>query len=54
MKRVSLLRMTVMAAALLSFHPITAQTIQKPSVQFRLQVHKGFKGDPKRGVGRRS
>jgi len=25
---------------------VSAQTIDKPSVQFRLQVHKGFKGDP--------
>jgi hypothetical protein len=26
--------------------PILAQTINKPSVQVRLQVHKGYKGDP--------
>jgi len=25
---------------------MSAQTINKPSVQVRLQVHKGFKGDP--------
>jgi len=46
MKRVISLLLLIVAAALLSFKSITAQTIQKPSVQVRLQVHKGFKGDP--------
>jgi len=31
---------------LFSSAPAPAQTIDKSSVQFRLQVHKGFKGDP--------
>jgi hypothetical protein len=46
MKRVSLPFLMIVAAALLSFKSIIAQTIQKPSVQVRLQVHKGFNGDP--------
>src|SRR5689334_16007541 len=45
MKQVSLPPMIVIAV-LLGFQMLTAQTIQKPSVQVRLQVHKGFKGDP--------
>jgi hypothetical protein len=54
MKRVISLLLLIVAAALLSFKSITAQTIQNRSVQVRLQVHKVSKAIPKPGVGRRS
>jgi hypothetical protein len=46
MKQVSLSRMVLITGMFLGLQTVTAQTIQKPSVQVRLQVHKGFKGDP--------
>jgi len=45
MKKVSLFGVTVAFLAALGYYA-SAQTIDKPSVQVRLQVHKGFKGDP--------
>jgi hypothetical protein len=46
MKRTLSLLLMIVTVALFSFQSTTAQTIQKPSVHIRLQVHKGFKGDP--------
>jgi hypothetical protein len=46
MKRIQNLLPVVAVFMVLSGHSVTAQTIDKSSVQIRLQVHKGFKGDP--------
>src|SRR5262245_65322029 len=45
MKRISLFTLAAVIVVVLG-NQVVAQTIQKPSVQVRLQIHKGFKGDP--------
>ena len=46
MKRICLCIMVNIAVIVLSVHPGTAQTIDKASVQVRLQIHKEYNGDP--------
>ena len=46
MKRFPFLLIAITTLLVVAFGAVSAQTIQKPSVQVRLQVHKGFKGDP--------
>jgi hypothetical protein len=46
MKSNFLMNIAIVVLAASNCYSIVAQTIDKPSVQVRLQVHKGYKGDP--------
>src|SRR5215470_6787364 len=46
MKRFPTLILVIALFITLAGYAVCAQTINKSSVQMRLQIHKGFKGDP--------